>query len=218
MDDILNAQRQHWDNSFGRNSDMFGGAASAPAQWAAVRLQHEGKSQLLELGAGQGRDTLFFAANGFAVSVLDYSASGVAAINAKAEQNGLASRINLTCHDVRLPLPLDDNSVDACFSHMLFCMALTTAELQQLSREVLRVLRPGGLHIYTVRHTGDADYGKGIHRGDDMYENNGFIVHFFSRDKVALLAQGYQAAAVEEFTEGRLPRRLFRVTQRKPRS
>ncbi|MGE4259512.1 hypothetical protein [Shewanella sp.] len=65
---------------FGRNSDMFGGAASAPAQWAAVRLQHEGKSQLLELGAGQGRDTLFFAANGFAVSVLDYSASGVAAI------------------------------------------------------------------------------------------------------------------------------------------
>lgn len=98
---------------------------------------------------------------------------------------------------------------------MLFCMALTTAELQQLSREVLRVLRPGGLHIYTVRHTGDADYGQGIHRGDDMYENNGFIVHFFSRDKVALLAQGYQTAAVEEFTEGRLPRRLFRVTQRK---
>lgn len=215
MDTILNAQRQHWDNSFCNNGDMFGAAASVPAQWAAVRLQQEGKSQLLELGAGQGRDTLFFAANGFAVNVLDYSSSGLAAIQAKAEHSGLASRINLTCHDVRQPLPLADNSVDACFSHMLFCMALTTAELQQLSGEVLRVLRPGGLHIYTVRHTGDADYGKGIHRGDDMYENNGFIVHFFSRDKVALLAQGYQAAAVEEFTEGRLPRRLFRVTQRK---
>ncbi|QUN07675.1 class I SAM-dependent methyltransferase [Shewanella yunxiaonensis] len=195
---------------------MFGCAASAPAQWAAARLQQEGKPQLLELGAGQGRDTLFFAANGFDVSVLDYSTAGVAAINSKAQQAGLARQISAVCHDVRQPLPLADNSVDACFSHMLFCMALTTAELQQLSREVLRVLRPGGLHIYTVRHTGDADYGKGIHRGDDLYENNGFIVHFFSRDKVALLAQGYQQPELAEFEEGRLPRRLFRVTQRKP--
>lgn len=24
---------------------------------------------------------------------------------------------------------------------------------------------PGGLHVYTVRHTGDAHYGKGIYRG-----------------------------------------------------
>jgi hypothetical protein len=47
---------------------------------------------------------------------------------------------------------------------MLFNMALTTAEVESLAREVDRVLRPGW-HIYTVRHTGDPHYGTGIPAG-----------------------------------------------------
>jgi hypothetical protein len=101
---------------------------------------------------------------------------------------------------------------------MLFCMALNTGELQALAREVLRVLRPGGLHIFTVRHTGDPHYKTGIHRGEDMYEVGGFIVHFFSREKVELVAAGSQIISVEEFEEGGLPRKLFLVTLRKPDS
>jgi len=94
-------------------------------------------------------------------------------------------------------------------------MALTNAELQFLSDEVRRVLKPGGLNIYMVRHTGDAQYGKGIHRGEDMYEVGGFIVHFFGREKVELLAKGYETVSIDEFEEGSLPRKLFCVTIRK---
>ncbi|MCX4977862.1 hypothetical protein [Streptomyces sp. NBC_00620] len=43
-----------------------------------------------------------------------------------------------------------------------------------------RVLRPGGLHVYTVRHIGDAPpIGVGISHGDNIYEHGGFAVHFF---------------------------------------
>lgn len=100
---------------------------------------------------------------------------------------------------------------------MLYCMALTTRELEALSAEVLRVLRPGGLHVYTVRHTGDPHYGAGIHRGEHMYEVGGFIVHFFSLGKVRRLAAGYEIVSVAEFDEGGLPRKLVRVALRKPR-
>ena len=89
-------------------------------------------------------------------------------------------------------------------------------ELEALSREILRVLRPGGLCVYTVRNTNDSDFGRGSHWGEDLYENQGFIVHFFDRPKVERLAKGYEIAGIEEFEEGQLPRRLFRVTQRKP--
>jgi hypothetical protein len=41
-------------------------------------------------------------------------------------------------------------------------------------------------------------------------------VHFFDRPKVEWLAKGYEIVGIEEFEEGQLPRRLFRVTQRKP--
>jgi hypothetical protein len=78
---------------------------------------------------------------------------------------------------------------------------------------VRRVLRPGGVFVYTVRHTGDAHYGTGIARGDDIYEHGGFAVHFFSRALVDRLASGWTLTEVHAFEEGELPRRLWRVTQ-----
>ncbi len=212
----LAAQRQHWERTFAARAELFGREASAPARAAALAFTEAGLRTVLELGGGQGRDSVFFAAAGFTVHVLDYAQAGVAAIRQAAEAAGVASRLTVAQHDVREPLPAADGSFDACYAHMLFCMALTTSELVALSREIGRVLRPGGLCVYTVRNTADPDFGRGVHRGEALYENQGFIVHFFDRAKVELLAAGYELLGVEEFEEGKLPRRLFRVTLRKP--
>ncbi len=209
---VLNAQRTHWDATFAQKPEMFGEAPSEPAVETAALFKREGKNRLLELGSGQGRDTLFFAREGFQVTGLDYSQNAVETLRAKAAAAGLTNRITARRHDVREPLPFDDNIFDCCYSHMLYCMALTVAELEHLSAEVRRVLRPSGLIVYTVRHTGDAHYGTGIHRGEGMYEVGGFIVHFFTKDLIEQLAQGYDVLSINEFEEGGLPRKLYRVT------
>nr|WP_222936562.1 methyltransferase domain-containing protein [Streptomonospora sp. PA3] len=116
----------------------------------------------------------------------------------------------------RAPLPLAAGSVDAVFAHMLLCMALLTEEITALVGEVARVLRPGGAFVYTVRHTGDAHYGAGTAHGDDIFEHGGFAVHFFSRELVQRLARGWELDEVHAFEEGDLPRRLWRITQRRP--
>lgn len=214
--EILDEQRPHWENTFSKKPDMFGEQASDPARKALDRFKNERVTKILELGGGQGRDTIFFVQNGLHVSVLDYAESGLKVIAQKADALGLSHSIIPIRHDIRNPLPFEDASFDACYSHMLYCMALGTPELEGLSREVWRVLKPGGLNIYTVRHTGDPQYGTGISRGEDMYEiSGGFIVHFFSRDKVEHLAKGFEIVSVDEFEEGALPRKLFRVTLRK---
>src|SRR6185369_5508300 len=110
----------------------------------------EGKSTLLELGGGQGRDTFFFGRNGLHVTMLDYSQVAVETVAAKAQASGLAKLVSAMRHDVRKPLPFDDESFDAAFSHMLYCMPITNAEVERLSQEILRVLKPGGLNIFTV--------------------------------------------------------------------
>ncbi|MBI4523698.1 MAG: class I SAM-dependent methyltransferase [Deltaproteobacteria bacterium] len=212
---VLDAQSKHWENTLSTRPEMFGVEASAPARYAAEIFKKESQKNILELGAGQGRDTLFFAQNGFEIYALDYSESGLKDILRKARALGLAKLVSAIRHDVRNRLPFNDETFDACYSHMLYCMALTTAELESLSEEIRRVLKPGGLNIYTVRHTNDPDYKTGIHRGEDMYEVRGFIVHFFSKGKVAHLAKGYEIVSVDQFEEGRLPRELFRVTLRK---
>jgi SAM-dependent methyltransferase len=215
MNDILNAQQEHWEDAFAEKPDMFGASPSEPAKSAMDRFKKEGVRTILELGSGQGRDTLFFARGGFNVFALDYSEIAVQTIAEKAEKAGLSDLVRPSRHDIRRSLPFEDGSVDACFSHMLLCMALTGAELEFLCGEIRRVLKPGGVNIYTVRHTGDPHYQKGIHRGEDMYEVGGFIVHFFSREKVEKLAQGFEIVEIQEFEEGGLPRKLFRATLRK---
>ena len=215
MKEVLNAQQEHWEDTFAEKPDMFGPSPSEPAKAAVELFKKEGVKTILELGSGQGRDTLFFARNGFRVYALDYSEVATQTIGEKAEKADLSGLIQPTRHDIRTPLPFEDGSLDACFSHMLFCMALTTEELDFLAGEIRRVLKSGGLNIYTVRHTGDPHYQKGIHRGEDMYEVGGFIVHFFSREKVERPAKGFEIVNLQEFEEGGLPRKLFRVTLRK---
>jgi SAM-dependent methyltransferase len=212
---ILDAQRQQWQNMFSEKPEVFGAEPSDPARKAAELFKQEGKTKVLELGSGQGRDTLFFARKGFKAYALDYSNQGIKAINKKAHELGLSHLIITKVHDVRNPLPFDNETFDASYSHMLFCMALTSAQLHFLSEELRRVLKPGGISVYTVRHTGDTHYKTGIYRGEDMYEVGGFIVHFFSREKVELLAKGYDIISIDEFEEGKLPRKLFLVMLRK---
>jgi SAM-dependent methyltransferase len=214
--EVLNGQQRHWGKMYTENVDMFGKEPSYPARRAVEVFGKGGTKRILELGSGQGRDTLFFARQGFQAYALDYSDEGLDAIQKKADAIGLSASLTTVRHDVRQRLAFDDNFFDGCYSHMLYCMALTTPELEFLSQEVRRVLKPAGLNIYTVRHTADPHYRTGIDRGDDMWEiGGGFIVHFFSREKVEHLAKGYEIVSVEEFEETDLPKKLFLVTLKK---
>jgi SAM-dependent methyltransferase len=211
---ILDAQRGQWQSTFRANPDMYGTDPSEPGAYAACLFAREQVRDLLEIGAGQGRDTLAFLRAGLAVTALDYAAAALAHLQ-QATGAGLAGRLTTAVHDVRKPLPLPDGGFDAVYSHMLFNMALTTTELEALTGEVRRTLRPAGLHVYTVRHTGDAHYGAGTSHGDNMFENGGFIVHFFDRALLDRLATGFTLLDLTPFEEGDLPRRLWRITLRR---
>jgi ubiquinone/menaquinone biosynthesis C-methylase UbiE len=149
---MLDAQREHWQATFDANPGMYGTDPSMPGRYAIGLFARQQVSQVLELGAGQGRDTLAFLRAGLAVIAMDYAPSALAELTQAATAAGLTGRLTTVVHDARQQLPLPDEAVDAVYSHMLFNMALTTAEVESLAREVHRVLRPGSWHIYTVRH------------------------------------------------------------------
>ena len=193
---------------------MFGLEASEPAKKSLKIFQENSSKIIVELGAGLGRDSIFFAKNKISVNSLDYSKTGINIINKKILDNNLQN-ISAKVFDIRKKLPFQDNSIDACFSHMLYCMALTSAELSYLNNEILRILKPNGFNIYTVRNEYDGDYKNGIPRGEDMFEIDGFIVHFFTKEKVYSLMDGFKNILLENFEEGSFPRKLYYVVNKK---
>ena len=213
--DLLNKQSQHWENNFSNKPEMFGVSPSDPASYALEIFKKNNVKNMIELGAGQGRDSLLFAKNDIHVHALDYSPSGINKISEKVSEFELQNKVNAQLFDVRERLPFKDQSIDGCYSHMLYCMALTFEEIENLNNEVQRVLKQDGLNVFTVRNIEDGDYQNGIHRGEDLYESNGFIVHFFSKEKIKKLLRGFKLIDISNFEEGSFPRRLYRATMRK---
>ena len=211
----LNQQSQHWENNFSSKPEMFGLDPSLSAKKALKLFQEKNIKSVIELGAGLGRDTIFFGKNLIHTIALDYSPSGIKVIDQKIKKANLSKYISSKLFDVREKLPFEDNSIDACYSHMLYCMALTTEDLAKLNNEIKRILKPGGINIYTVRHTNDGDFQNGNHIGEDLYENDGFIVHYFSEEKVNSLMNGFKNITLEKFEEGTFPRKLFFIVNEK---
>ena len=211
----LDQQSQHWEINFSNKPEMFGLEPSIAAKIALKLFKEKKISNIIELGAGLGRDTIYFAKNFIFVKALDYSKTSIKSITDKSIKLNLTNLIKPKFFDVRKKLPFEDNSIEACFSHMLYCMALSNYDLENLNNEICRVLKPGAINIYTVRHTEDEDYRNGIYRGKDLYEKDGFIVHFFSKEKINQLSKGFEILDIEKFEEGKFPRKLFIVKNRK---
>ena len=211
----LDQQSQYWEASFSSKSEMFGLEPSIAAVKALISFKEQNIKNIVEFGAGLGRDSIYFAQNSINVQALDYSRTAIESINNKAKKLNLAEFIKPKFFDVRKKLPFENNTIDGCFSHMLYCMALSNSDLENLNNEICRILKPGAINIYTVRHTDDGDYKNGIHRGENLYENDGFIIHFFSKDKVNQLSKGFKVLDIEKFEEGKFPRRLFLVKNKK---
>lgn len=208
-------QELHWNTVYRANAAFFGDEPSAFAQKMLGVFRQNGVNTLLELGAGQGRDTLFFAHNGLSVVALDYATQSVNALQTKAANLGLGERITAYRHDARTPMLLPDASVDAVYAHMLLCMYLEWHEILFVLQDVRRVLRPGGLCVWSVRTFFDPHYAAGRHIKEQMYEVGGFIIHFFNEDMIRQCTPGYTVQSIERMEDGALPRDLFVVIMQK---
>ena len=59
----LDQQSQHWEKNFSNKPEMFGLEPSHSAQKALKLFQEKNIKTIVEIGAGLGRDTIFFAKN-----------------------------------------------------------------------------------------------------------------------------------------------------------
>ena len=90
----LDQQSQHWETNFSSKPEMFGLEPSIPAVKATKFFKEKNIKNIVELGAGLGRDTIYFAQNSIKVQALDYSKTAIESITNKAEKLNLTDSLN----------------------------------------------------------------------------------------------------------------------------
>lgn len=142
MDD----QRGVWDAVYTREGDIFP-TPHEDMEGLAEEMKRRGARTLLDLGCGSGRHVAHLARQGFSVAGLDGAPAGLTLAERRLRASGLAADLRLG--DIYAPLPYSDAQFDAVIAVQVIHHA-TRDRIEALAREVVRVLRPGGLLFVTV--------------------------------------------------------------------
>ena len=145
--------------------------ARRPAAWKIEErrlvletLKQEERFDLLEIGAGTGRDAMIFSEAGFSVHCIDLSPASIA----RCRRKGL----DATVMDFA-DLAFEDESFDAVYG--LNCLLhVPTSGLPRILGEIRRVLRPGGLFYFGTYGGMDRE---GIYESDTYRPHRYFSFH-----------------------------------------
>jgi SAM-dependent methyltransferase len=175
MSDVWNSIYKSDNNFFGNNPSNF--ALLCFSDMKANNVQN-----VLDLGAGHGRDTIFFATNGIEVEAIDYSTIGIEILEKIAKEKRLPIKSRM--FNIKTPFPFSNEHFDAVYSHMLFNMKFSMDELHFIFSEIRRVLKPKGLNFFSVRNHNDKFYGGGKEIEKGIHDINGFKIRFFTEKEI----------------------------------
>jgi SAM-dependent methyltransferase len=186
-----------WDKVYSNDSAFFGEEPSDFAQKCYGDFKRYDVKRLLELGCGQGRDSIFFASKCLDVYAVDSSKVAIENINQKIRGKNIS--LHLSQIEVRQALPFDSSHFDAVYSHMFYNMRFIDEELKFLFKESSRVLKNNGLLYFSVRSDKDVLYNKGKKIDSNIYEINGFQIRFFTKPQIkSVLSNHFEIKKIEE--------------------
>ena len=144
-------------------------------------------SVILELGCGEGNDSIYFANHGHKVVAIDFS-DVLIEQNQKRYNN---PKLRFIQQDTSQPLTFPDGQFDAVYARLALHY-FDDGTTRQVFAEIARVLKRGGKLCFMCKSTDDILYGKGKELGPDMYELDGHVRHFFSENYTKeLLSQSF---------------------------
>lgn len=164
---------EYWNIYYEKN--MAPEEPSLFAKYVASELQ-KGKT-LLELGCGNGRDSLFFYTQGLNVTAVDASDRTIAQLKEKNVEDNIC----FICDDFVCSSAIFSGQFDYCYSRFSL-HAINEKQETEVLKNVFGVLKSGGKFFIEVRSVNDELYGQGRKVGPDAYIFNGHFRRFVRKE------------------------------------
>jgi len=176
-------QRELWEKFYSGDSQVF-----FPSEFAkSVLPELEKGCALLDVGCGNGRDSVFFAENDINVTAIDLSMEAIARLKKKSAQ------VRAVCDNVLTSSIFTEAEYDAVYSRF-FIHALTEAEESELLKRCYKAIKTGGKLFVETRCTQDELCGRGERISDTEWSDNGHYRRFVVPDKMVekLIKTGFK--------------------------
>lgn len=191
--------KEFWENWWSKADDEgWTDTASIFAQFAISYLPTEGR--MLELGAGLGKDTRYFAKQGLYVVSTDFSDK---ALEVSKWESAMQKIMNIDYQnvDIKFPLPFKDQEFDAVYAHAVlhyFSHEIT----DQIFSEIHRVLKDGGVFATLLKSKEDPEVLKSLKLNENFYQTpQGIVERFFSLEEVQTETNGLFKPIVMDASE-----------------
>ena len=150
---------------------------------------------LLEIGCGNGRDSLYFASKGINVTAIDASDFVIDELNLSNKSDNA----RFICGDFVESEIIYSQKYDYCYSRFSL-HAVSAAQEDKLLDNIKSSLRSHGKFFVEVRSIHDDLYGKGVEVGKNCFVNNGHFRRFIDKDELEsiLTLKGYTVEYSEE--------------------
>jgi SAM-dependent methyltransferase len=133
----------------------------------ALRWKELGYSDVLDLGCGRGRHSLFLAGLGFNVTAADLSPEGIEQLNLEAKRQNLENKIKTIVCDM-LELPLKNGAYDAVLAFLSITHTNYTG-LKKVIAKVHGILKNSGRFYVTFNSKNSPSYHNPAYIKADEY-------------------------------------------------
>ncbi len=157
------------------------------------------RGHILELGAGNGHDSRFFARNGFDIISTDFS-EAACNLNDSLMPDDLKSRITIRRLDMTHDFPFPDIFFDIVYAH-LSLHYFNIIVSRHIISEIGRIIRTGGTFAFMVNSTSDPEYGQGPYLEKDYYQIGEDTKRYFSIESAEKLASGFEIVVLDDLGE-----------------
>ena len=194
MTDVWADRARAAEAAYVRDPERGSGEDNPFVLWVVARLQRTaGVREVIELGCGSGSDAARLAREGYRVHGVDFAPTAIELATARREALGEPFRSRLAFVEGEATQFLEGRppaSADAVVANLVY-MSWSPPELVRLAAAVRRALRPGGLHLYSVRTTTDPNAGKGARVAPNTYLGGPHVVpyRYFTADDVDELSR-----------------------------
>lgn len=180
---MSDSDQKHWNDNWKRGLGSTNDFARRVLEYAGTDLW-----DILDLGCGTGKDTLYFAQKLHRVTAMDFSENSIDALDQEIKKRKLRT-IRSIIGDISEQLPFKNKSFDAVYAH-LSLHYFDTLRTISIFREIHRVLRTGGLLFVKCKSEEDPLYGQGEKIGDDTFMTD-HVRHFFTQKFLEEMLQDF---------------------------